>query len=210
MMKKYEIINEIGREKIVAIIRAESEYQAEKAIEAVIEGGLTCIELTFTTPFAHKILEKLSKQYSETKLLIGAGTILDSETARIAILSGAKYLITPCLNTDIIKLGNRYGIPVIPGIYTATEALYALEAGADVVKLFPAGQFNKNIIKDLKAPLPNLEIMPTGGVNAQNIAEWISSGAFACGVGGSLFSGLKEGDYNSITQQAKYLIGNLK
>lgn len=209
-MKKYEILSKIGAEKIISIIRVSNETQAQKAMEAVLEGGLSCVELTFTTPYAHTLLEKLSKEYEDTNLLLGAGSVLDSETARIAILSGAKYLITPTLNAEVIRLANRYGVPVIPGIATATEALCALEAGADVVKLFPAGQFKTSIIKDIKAPLPNLQIAPTGGIDASNIKEWISAGAFACGVGGGLFSGLKEGNYRQITQNAKQLKDALK
>lgn len=209
-MKKYETLTKIGKEKIIAIIRVSDENQAEKAMAALLDGGLACAELTFTTPFAHRIIEKLSRAYAGAGLLLGAGSVLDSETARIAILSGAEYLVTPALNTDVIRLANRYGIPVFPGTVTPTEALAALEAGADVVKLFPAGQFKPSVIKDIKAPLPNLEIVPTGGIGVKNIKEWIDAGAFACGVGGSLFSGLKEGDYKQITQNAKELKGALK
>jgi 2-dehydro-3-deoxyphosphogluconate aldolase/(4S)-4-hydroxy-2-oxoglutarate aldolase len=209
-MKKYETLNKLADAKIIAIIRVADEGQAQKAMAALLEGGLNCVELTFTTPFAHRIIEKLSKAYADTELLLGAGSVLDAETARIAILSGAKYLLTPTLNAAVIRLANRYGIPVMPGVSTPTEALAALEAGADVVKLFPAGQFKPSVIRDFKAPLPALEIAPTGGVSVKNINEWLDAGAFACGVGGSLFAGLQEGNYRQITQNAREIKAALR
>ena len=202
-MKKYEILSKVEREKIVAIIRVKNEEQAERGLDALLNGGLSCVELTLTTPYAHSIIEKLSKRYEGTELALGAGSVLDAESARIAILSGAKYLVTPTFSADVVRLANRYGVPVFSGVATATEALAALESGVDVVKLFPATSYPFSIIKDLKAPMPNLEVMPVGGVNLSNIGEWIKAGAFGCGVGGSLFDGLKEGNYAKITETAK-------
>ena len=118
-------------------------------------------------------------------------------------MSGAKFLVTPTLNAEVIKTGNRYGVPVFCGVATATEALTALELGVDVVKAFPAGQFNPSVIKDWKGPLPNLEVMPTGGIGIENVAEWLKAGAFACGVGGAILEGYKEGDFAKVTATAK-------
>ena len=201
-MKKYEILKQIKEEKIVGIIRVDSVEKAEKTLDALYEGGLKVVELTFTIPYAHTILAALTQKYAG-KMVIGAGTVLDEATARIAILSGAEFLVTPTVNVDVIKLANRYGIPCLSGINTPTELVAALENGVDVAKLFPASNFKPGIIKDLKAPFPNAEIMPTGGISLANIKEWIAAGAYACGVGGELVAGAKTGDYASIVKTAK-------
>ena len=201
-MKKYDVLKQIKEEKIVGIIRVDSVEKAEKTLDALYEGGLKVVELTFTIPYAHTILAALTQKYAG-KMVIGAGTILDEATARIAILSGAEFLVTPTVNVEVIKLANRYGIPCLSGINTPTELVAALENGVDVVKLFPASNFKPGIIKDLKAPFPNAEIMPTGGVSLANIKEWIAAGAYACGVGGELVVGAKTGDYASIVKTAK-------
>ena len=201
-MKKYDVLKQIKEEKIVGIIRVDSVEKAEKTLDALYEGGLKVVELTFTIPYAHTILAALTQKYAG-KMVIGAGTILDEATARIAILSGAEFLVTPTVNVEVIKLANRYGIPCLSGINTPTELVAALENGVDVVKLFPASNFEPGIIKDLKAPFPNAEIMPTGGVSLANIKEWIAAGAYACGVGGELVAGAKTGDYASIVKTAK-------
>lgn len=204
-MKKYEILDWIHKEKVIAIVRSGEPETVEYVVKALMEGGILCVEISFTTPCAHSLIEEISKKYINTDLILGAGTILDEESARIAILSGARFLVTPTVNRNVIYTANRYGVPIIPGIGTATEAEIAMEAGAEVVKLFPAEQYDPNFIKSLKAPLPQLGIVPTGGINRENIKAWFSAGAFACGVGGSLFSGMKEGDYARIIQNAKEL-----
>ena len=209
MLKKYDVLKKVYEEKIVGIIRVDSFEKAEKSFDALYEGGLSVVELTFTIPYAHTVLEQVTKKY-KGKMLIGAGTILDTETARLAILSGAEFLVTPTLNIEVIKLANRYGIPCMTGVNTPTEALTALEAGVDVVKLFPATNFKPSTIKDLKGPLPNIAVMPTGGISKANIKEWINAGAFACGVGGELMAGVKTGDYELITKTAKEFIEIIK
>ena len=205
-MKKYEVLKKIERERMIAIIRVSSEEEAERALDALVEGGLHCVELTFTTPYAHSILEKLTKRFEGSGLMLGAGSVLDAETARIAILSGACYLVTPTFSAETVRLANRYGVPVFSGVCTPTEALSALESGVEAVKLFPASSYAPKVVKDWKAPLPNLEIIPTGGVDVHNIADWLKAGAFACGVGGSLFAGLKEGNYRKITERAEAFV----
>ena len=201
MIKKYEILKKIYEEKIVGIVRVDSVEKAEKTMDALYRGGLSVVELTFTIPYAHTILEALTKKYRGS-MVIGAGTVLDEATARLAILSGAEFLVTPTVNPDVVRLANRYGSPCLSGVNTPTELVAALECGVDVAKLFPASNFKPSVIKDLRAPFPNAEIMPTGGISRANIKEWLDAGAFACGVGGELVAGAKTGDYDAITATA--------
>lgn len=202
MLKKYAVLQKISEEKIVGIIRVDTLEQAEKTVAALYEGGLRAVELSFTIPYAHTILAGLTQAY-RGKMVIGAGTILDEATARLAILSGAEFLVTPTVDIGVIRLANRYGIPCMSGVNTPTELVTALENGVDVVKLFPAGNFKPEIIKDLKAPIPNAEIMAVGGVTRSNFKEWLDAGAYACGVSGELVAGAKTGDYAAVTAAAK-------
>ena len=179
----------------------DSAEKAEKAVEALYRGGLTVVELTFTAPYAHTVLEGLTQKY-RGRMTIGAGTVLDEVTARIAILSGAEFLVTPNVDPAVIRLANRYGVPCLSGVSTPTELVKALECGVDVAKLFPASSFKTSAVKDLKGPFPNAEIMPTGGVSLSNVREWLDAGAFACGVGGELVAGVKTGDYEAVTRAA--------
>ena len=201
MLRKSKKLDFVEKEKIIAIIRTDDFSVAENCTSSLIEGGVRCIELTFTCRFAHSMLERLAQKFG-SDALIGAGTILDSETARIALLSGAEFFVTPSVNEEVIKLGNRYGVPTFPGVSSATEAVKAMEYGAEAVKLFPASSFLPRVIGDLKAPLPSLEIVPTGGVDLANFRDWLKAGAFACGVGGSLVRGAKSGDFLFVKKQA--------
>ncbi len=209
MLKKYETLKKIGENKIVAIVRVDDAEKAEKCFDALKEGGINVIEMTFTIPYAHTMLERLSKKYGES-VIVGAGTVLDSETARIAMLSGARFIVSPSFNEGVAKICNRYAVPYFCGVNTPTEAITAMEAGVDVVKLFPANNFKPSIVKDLRGPFPTIEIMPTGGVNLTTIKEWIKAGVFACGVGGELVNGYKTGDYASITEAAKKFIKEIQ
>lgn len=202
VLKKYEILCKIAEEKIVGIIRIDDVSKIEKAIDALYEGGLRVVELTFTVPYAHTVLQQVSVKY-KGKICVGAGTVLDAETARLAILSGAEFLVTPTVNIDVIKTANRYGVPCLTGVNTPTELITAMENGVDVVKLFPAGNFKPSVIRDLKGPFPNAEIMPTGGISKSNICEWLQGGAIACGVGGELVGGVKTEDYALVSKCAK-------
>lgn len=208
-MKRETIISKIKQSGLVAVVRAESPEQAIKITEACIDGGVASIELTFTVPMAHKVIETLALRYTNNEIILGAGTVLDAETARIAMLSGAQYIVSPSFNPDTMKLCNRYMIPVMPGVVTPAEAISALEAGADIIKVFPGELFGPKIIKAINGPIPYAEIMPTGGVTVDNVAEWIKAGAVAVGVGGSLISGAKVGDYTSITKIAKKFLENI-
>ncbi|MBQ3824226.1 MAG: bifunctional 2-keto-4-hydroxyglutarate aldolase/2-keto-3-deoxy-6-phosphogluconate aldolase [Clostridia bacterium] len=191
-MEKERIISRIKEGGLVAVVRAENAEKAISITEACIEGGVAAIELTFTVPFAHQVIETLAKRYDKGEIIIGAGTVLDGETARIAMLSGARFIVSPCFKEDIVRLCNRYRTPVMPGVMTVTEAVAAMEAGADVLKVFPGELLGPSFIKALRGPLPYAQIMPTGGVSEENAAEWIKAGAVALGVGGALTKGTPE------------------
>lgn len=205
-LEKEKVITKICDGGLVAVIRAETSEQAKKITEACIAGGVTAIELTFTVPGAHEIISELAKLYSPEEILLGAGTVLDPETARIAILSGAQYVVSPSLNLDTIKLCNRYRIPVMPGAMTIKEVVEGMEAGADIIKVFPGELFGPAFVKAIKGPLPQARIMPTGGVSVENVGEWIKAGCVAVGVGGNITAGAKTGDYQSITDKAKEFV----
>jgi 2-dehydro-3-deoxyphosphogluconate aldolase/(4S)-4-hydroxy-2-oxoglutarate aldolase len=209
-MGKTEVIKKITDCGVVAVVRAESEEQAKKIAAACIEAGIVGIEITFTVPGAVKIIESLCKEYSDDQIMIGAGTVLDKETARIAILAGAKYIVSPCLDVDTVKLCNTYDIACMPGAMTVKEAVDGMKAGADIIKIFPGELFGPKIIKAFKGPLPQMKMMPTGGVSVENIGEWIKAGAAAVGAGSSLTAGAKKGDFESIVTIGKQMIEEVK
>ena len=210
MIDKETIISRIRDCGIVAVVRAESSDQARRISDACLEGGVAAVEITFTVPGAHKVIEQLAATYSSGEMILGAGTVMDPETARIAILSGAQYVVNPYLNIDTVKLCNRYRIPVMPGAMTIKEVVEGMEAGADIIKIFPGELFGPRIIKAIKGPLPQAQLMPTGGVDLDNVQEWIKAGAAAVGAGSSLTSGAKTGDYASITRKAKEFVAKIK
>ncbi|MGO4890445.1 bifunctional 4-hydroxy-2-oxoglutarate aldolase/2-dehydro-3-deoxy-phosphogluconate aldolase [Anaerobacillus sp. MEB173] len=201
-MQKLEILNRILDSGVVAVIRAESAEVAEKTAMAAVSGGISAIEVTYTSPGATDLIKSLKDNENLKDLIIGAGSVLDSETARIAILAGAEYIVSPSFDKQTAKLCNRYQIPYMPGCMTVTEMKTALEYGSDIVKLFPGNHFSPGMIKAFKGPLPQVSIMPTGGVNLQNVSEWISNGAVAIGVGSDLSKPALVGDYEEITRLA--------
>ena len=205
-MKKNEVIKRINDESIIAVVRADNKDLAIRMIDAIIKGGIKIIEVTMTVPNAVDIIKELSSNYKGSDVIIGAGTVLDAETARSVILAGAELVLSPCLSLDVIKLCNRYAVCVIPGVMTVTETVSALEAGAEIVKIFPANAFSPSIIKAFKGPLPQVSIMPTGGVSYENAGEWIKAGAVAVGTGSNLTEGAKTGEYDKITDYAKKLV----
>ena len=204
-LKKYKTLKRIEETGIVAVVRAESSEQAKDIAYACMDGGIDSIEITFTVPGAHKVIEALVEEFGD-KLLVGAGTVLDSETARVALLAGAKYIVGPGFDLDTIKLCNRYQAPYMPGCMTITEMIKAMEAGADIIKVFPGSTFGPSFIKAVKGPLPQVNLMPTGGVSLDNVDEWIRNGCIAVGVGGALTKGSKE----DITNTAKAFIEKIK
>ncbi len=188
MRTKEEILQSIKQDGMVAVVRGETSEKAMEIVEKCIAGGIRAIELTFTVPYAHRVIEDISRKYGD-QIILGAGTVLDSETARIAILSGAEFIVSPHFNPEVTKVCNRYRKASMAGILTITEAVAAMEAGVDVLKLFPGDLFGPAFIKDIRGPLPYVQIMPTGGVSAENAGEWIKAGAVAVGAGSSLMKG---------------------
>lgn len=202
-MRKLRVIQKIVDSGLVAVVRAENGDQAARVAEACAEGGVAAIEITFTVPGAAGVIESLARRYTVDQLPIGAGTVLDPETARIAILAGASFLVGPALDTGVARIAGRYQVPYLPGAGTVAEVIAGLEAGAAIVKVFPGETLGPAFLKAVLGPLPQAPLMPTGGVNLENAGEWIKAGAVALGVGGSLTEGAKSGDYSSITELAK-------
>ena len=206
---KLEVLGKIVDSGLVCVIRAEGPEQGSRIAEACALGGAAALEITFTVPGASVVIEHLANNFAG-RILVGAGTVLDPETARIAILSGAQYVVSPCVNPETARLANRYQIPYMPGAGTIGEVVQAMECGADIVKVFPGEILGPAFVKAVKGPLPQASLMPTGGVSLENVSEWIGAGAVAVGVGGHLTAGAKTGDYASITRLARELIGKIK
>ena len=202
-MKKDAILAKFKAEKVIALIRADSPDGLLDCAKALAAGGLTSIELTMTTPGAIRMLEKASSELPD--FLFGLGTVLDAETARAGILAGARFVVTPGVRLDVIEMCKRYSVPIFCGAFTPTEIITVWEAGADAAKIFPAEFFGPNYIKSVKAPLPHVEMVPTGGVNENNVAEFLKAGAFAVAAGSSLVDGkaFKERNWAAITAKAK-------
>ncbi len=205
-MQKFEILKRITDVGVVAVVRAESSEQAIEISKACIKGGLSAVEVTFTVPNATTVIESLAKAFKPSELIVGAGTVLDSETARIAILAGAKYIVSPAFDLATAKLCNRYQIPYMPGCLTITEMIAAMEAGCDVIKLFPGSAFGPSYVKAVKGPLPQINIMPTGGVSLDNVKDWVNAGVVAVGVGSELTGPAKKQDYEGVTKLAKAFV----
>ncbi|OAA86092.1 bifunctional 4-hydroxy-2-oxoglutarate aldolase/2-dehydro-3-deoxy-phosphogluconate aldolase [Clostridium ljungdahlii] len=209
-MNRVRTIMKLAQQGVVAVIRADSKEQGLKIVDAVKKGGIKMLEITMTVPGAIDIIKELAEHYKNEDVVIGAGTVLDAETARACILAGAKYIVSPSFNADVIKLCNRYRILVMPGAMTVKEAVEGLEAGAEIIKIFPGSVFGPQIIKAFKGPIPQGNFMPTGGVNLGNVKEWIKSGAIAVGTGGDLTKGAKTGDYELVTETAKKFVQAVK
>jgi len=210
-MKRMQIVQKLSEYGIVAVIRAESKEDGIKIVDAVTKGGINAIEVTMTVPGAIDVIKELTEIYKDNaEVLIGAGTVLDPETARACILAGAKYIVSPSLNVETVKLCNRYRIAVMPGVMTVKEAIEALELGVEIVKVFPGNAFGPAIISSFKGPLPQANFMPTGGVSLDNIKDWIKAGAVAVGTGGDLTKGAKTGDYKLVTETAAKFVEAVK
>jgi 2-dehydro-3-deoxyphosphogluconate aldolase / (4S)-4-hydroxy-2-oxoglutarate aldolase len=204
-MKKQTILSSIIDIGIVPVVRVTSPESAIKAIEAIYRGGIRAAEITMTVPGALKALEKVADQFGE-KIVLGAGTVLDAETARMAMLAGAEFFVSPNLRIATIEMAQRYSKVVMPGALTPTEVLTAWEAGADIVKVFPCGNVGgPKYIKALKAPCPHIEMIPTGGVNLETAGEFLKAGACAVAVGAEMVDAkaVKEGRFEVIEEKAK-------
>jgi 2-dehydro-3-deoxyphosphogluconate aldolase / (4S)-4-hydroxy-2-oxoglutarate aldolase len=206
---KIEVLGKIVDSGLVCVIRADSPEQASRIAEACVLGGVAALEITFTVPGASGVIEHLAKRLAG-QILVGAGTVLDPETARVAILSGAQYLVSPCVNPETACLANRYQIPYMPGAGTIAEVVQAMECGADIVKVFPGELLGPGFVKAVKGPLPQASLMPAGGVSIDNVAKWIEAGSVAVGVGSNLTAGAKTGDYASITKLARQFVERIK
>lgn len=209
-MDKIEVLAKMKEEKIVAVIRAQNIEQGLHVSEAIRQGGIKFLELTMTIPGALDVIKKLADKYAGEDVIVGAGTVLDPETARLAILAGAKFIVGPNLSPEVITMCHRYRVAVMPGVMSPTEALTAIELGADVIKVFPGGAFGPSIVKDFKGPLPQGNFMPSGGVTVENAAEWIKNGAYAIGTGSSLTKGAVTGDYEAVTREAEKFVAIVK
>ena len=184
-MHKEEVCRTLLETKVVAVIRVDSSAHLLEAAAALHKGGVRALEITMTSPGALEVIKEANEKL-DSDVVIGVGSVLDPETARAAILAGAKFVVGPVLNLDLIKMCQRYSIPCVPGAFTPTEILQAWDAGADFVKIFPATKLGPSFIKDVKGPLPQVRLTPTGGINLDNAAEFIKAGASFVGVGGSL------------------------
>ena len=207
-MNKAEVIKQIKDTGLIPVVRATSADEAMRAIDAIREGGVSVLEVTMTVPGAVGVIEQLTKKYG-SDVLVGAGTVLDAETARACMLSGAQFVVSPALNLETIECCRRYGVAVLPGALTPTEVLQAWTAGADFVKVFPAGALGgASYLKALKAPLPHIELVPTGGVSLKTAADFIKAGASALGVGADLvdLKAIRDGQASVITERAKQFV----
>ena len=211
-MKKSEVINKIKEIGVVPVVRASSADEAMEAIGAIREGGVPILEITMTVPGAIRLMERVCDEFG-SDVLVGAGTVLDPETARACMLAGAQFIVSPALNLKTIELCQRYSVPVCPGALTPTEVVTAWQAGADFVKVFPCSAMGgASYIKGLKAPLPQVELIPTGGVNLNTAADFIRAGSSALGIGADLvdLTALREGNAAKITEAARRFVQIVK
>lgn len=208
-MKKEQVLARLHEDCLVAVVRAKNLEQGEKVIQAIVDGGINFIEICMTVDEGSPIeliANMVEKYRGNDKIVIGAGTVLDPETARMAIMAGANYVVSPGLNVETIKMCNRYRVPMLPGVLTPTEAITAMEYGCDVIKVFPGNLVGPAAISSFKGPLPQGEFMPSGGVDVDNVDKWIKAGAYAVGTGSSLTKGAKTGDFAAVTAKAQEFV----
>lgn len=209
-MDKNDVIQKIKKEKIISVIRCENQDVVEKTIDAIVESGIHLIEITMTTPNAVELIESLIKKYENTGVIIGAGTVLDEESAKKVIEAGAKFVISPILDENVINVCNKYNVLSVPGIATPTEAYTAMKFGAEIVKLFPSNIYGPAFVKTIKGPFSNIQIIPTGGVSLENIDKWLESGAIAVGIGGEFTKVAKLGDFEKVKKLSKEFVNKVK
>jgi 2-dehydro-3-deoxyphosphogluconate aldolase/(4S)-4-hydroxy-2-oxoglutarate aldolase len=205
-MNKEDVLTRIRSTGVVAVVRAETGDEAARIADACLAGGLQAIEVTFTVQGALGVMRDLRRRYRDDEILLGAGTVLDPETARAALLEGANYIVAPSLNLETVRLCHRYRVACMPGAMTVREVIDVMESGADVVKVFPGESLGPTFIKAVRGPLPQACLMPTGGVSLDNVGDWIRAGAIAVGVGGQLTAPAKTGNFEAVTRDAKRFI----
>ena len=210
-MEKRQVVERVRELGLVPVIRAQSPDEASRAIEAIRAGGIDVIEITMTVPGAIPLITEIAQRFKDA--IVGAGTVLDADTARACILAGARFVVSPALDLGTIECCRRYGVAVLPGALTPTEVLKAWQAGADIVKVFPAGALGgASYIKALKAPFPQIDLIPTGGVSVDTAPAFIQAGAIALGVGADLvdLEALREGKAAAITEKAQRYVEVVK
>ena len=202
-----EVVRQIEADGVVAVIRLTDASQGRAVADALADGGVRALEVTMTVPRAVELIEELVLSLP-SEVLVGAGTVLDTETARQVILAGARFVVSPVFRPAVIEMSHRYDVAAMPGCFTPTEILAAWEQGADVVKVFPATALGPSFFKDIRGPLPQLRLMPTGGVTRENAGDWIRAGAVAIGVGTALVERgvVQERKFGEITARARHFI----
>lgn len=209
-MKRYNILQQMINSGVVAVVRANSPEKATKIVDAIIDGGIKSIELTYSVPQANEVIKELKDKYKDKGIIIGAGTVLEPISARLAIIAGAQFIVSPCFDKEVAMLCNLYQVLYIPGVLTPSEVKIALEYGSEVIKLFPGDVSGAKMIKDLKGPFPDLNILPSGGVNVDNIADWIKSGATMVSAGTSLSAPAEKDDFNQVSINAKTFLNSYR
>lgn len=200
----FQKLQEIG---VVAVVRGATVEDGIRTADACIAGGVKAIELAFTTPDAPAAIKTLTEKYrDDDSVVIGAGTVLEATTARLAILAGARFIVSPAFDKDVVELCNLYRVVSCPGVMTPGGVVEALKAGADIIKMFPGDIVGQKMIKDIHGPLPQAPLMPSGGVSAENAGEWLAAGCVAVSAGGSLTAGARKGDYEAVTAMARKFV----
>lgn len=208
--KKQEIFTRLKENFLFAVVRGNSAQDAVAISEAAYKGGIKNIEVTFTTPQADEAIKSLVKDYSDSDMVIGAGTVMDSVTARIAIIAGAEFIVSPNFVPEISEVCNTYAIPYLPGTGTVTEIAEAMKTGVEVVKVFPGGILGPAFISNVHGPIPQVEMMPSGGVSLENMHEWVNNGAWAVGIGSALTKELNDKGYESVTEKSQAFVEKAK
>jgi len=210
-MERIEIVDSLIGSKAIAVIRLADPSKLIKVAEAIYKGGISGIEITMTIPNAINVIKLASKEIGGY-MNIGVGSVLNSETAKKAIDAGAKYVVSPIFKKEIIEVAHKNGVPAMPGAFTPTEIQTAFEAGADIIKIFPADVVGMAFFKGVLAPMPHLKLMPTGGVSLTNVGDWIKAGACAVGVGSALLDkkAINAGNYKILTSNAEQLMDSIR
>ncbi|EOH77810.1 bifunctional 2-keto-4-hydroxyglutarate aldolase/2-keto-3-deoxy-6-phosphogluconate aldolase [Enterococcus malodoratus] len=208
-MKRMEILSRLEKAGVIAVVRGKNQAEAVKASQAIIAGGVKGIEVTFTVPNAQSAIQELVESYQGQDVVIGAGTVLDAVTARLAIMAGAEFVVSPSFDQETAELCNLYQIPYLPGCMTITEMQQALKNGVDIIKLFPGSVSGPSMVSAVKAPMPHINLMPTGGVNLENMETWFKAGVVAVGVGGNLLAPAAEGNFAKVTEIAQQYAAKL-
>ncbi len=209
-MKKEQIVDEIVRRKAVAVLRIKEPAKLKKVIESLNEGGISVAEITLTVPNAIKLIEQMTNELDKN-IIVGVGSVLNSSIAEDAIKAGARYVVSPIFKKEIIGMAHKYDIPAMPGCFTPTEIQTAYEAGADIIKVFPADVLGIDFFKGILAPMPHLRLMPTGGVTLTNAGDWLKAGACAVGIGSALLDkeAIEKENYNKLTENARIIMESI-